>query len=745
MKKNKTQLRLLSGAIFLITLGVIGFQDLQNQDSEHTLFKVARAEVQCPPPQSISRISIFDDNNNVIASYSSENQPGNVFSATYNVTAGTRIKYTASTEGVELVNRTPGSRQYTNLPVTVSGTYYPTGYSLTKRAYVNGTTDSLTAGTTGTISVGGSNSCIPDPNNPGASDESGASNVTLKIVVSGGIDMFCSPATQTINIPTSNSSNSVVYNIELTGSGDPVTLSNSFEPSSGNLPSVSYSSNPANPQSVVMATVSVSQNVAPNTYVITFTAQSGTQVKSCQVSLVAKPTINVDLKCLTSDNKTSDGPCTVASGASPVLSWGPTNAESCTLTPPGTSANVAGQQYTAKSISSSTTYTLSCQSGNQQASDTVQVLVDGDSATKSGDIDCGAYDSKADINCEVESGRSTTLFWVTNNISSKSVCTVYFRSPSQIKPVKLADGLQGSSISSGNLYQNTTFYLDCDGTVLDSVLVTVKANLSVPANIETSSGCSEIIVKWQPGSGGTAAPLFRVYRRLQGASKDELIGTVDGGVYQYTDQQGLSENTTYEYTVTAYSPTTEQETVKSLFVTARLKNCVPDISNSDIDIVSVARGARSQSRNYIPCNNLSEPVKGVDESLFQENDVVTLQIHVCNEGEADLGNGTIVNSMVNLVPEGTESFSPVGCAAKTPQSNYPMTYTLQQPITPGVSCNITFQGKVKRPNNAVSGSLYRFQDLADITSGSLFKAVQTLPYLFQIGGGPPIREEIPPQ
>ena len=100
-------------------------------------------------------------------------------------------------------------------------------------------------------------------------------------------NILCTPASATINAGGSTS-----FNISTTaqnGFNSPVTVSHTFSPSSGTLPSVSYVGNGQIPPAVTTATVSTTQATTPANYTLTFTASGGTVTKQCNVQLIVNP------------------------------------------------------------------------------------------------------------------------------------------------------------------------------------------------------------------------------------------------------------------------------------------------------------------------------------------------------------------------------------------------------------------------------------------------------------------------
>lgn len=140
----------------------------------------------------------------------------------------------------------------------------------------NGTTQvirTMTASTTFRITCSGPGSP------PNAIDD-----VTVNVIV----PTFGMACTSPVSITTGGAPGTVAITTSVTNwVGGQVTLSHSFNPSSGILPSVSYTENPHTPPGSLFAIISAASNATAQTYVLTFTATQGaTTWGSCNVTLV---------------------------------------------------------------------------------------------------------------------------------------------------------------------------------------------------------------------------------------------------------------------------------------------------------------------------------------------------------------------------------------------------------------------------------------------------------------------------
>ncbi len=128
-----------------------------------------------------------------------------------------------------------------------------------------------------------------------------------------------SPSTQTID-PGSNTS----YNISTTplnGFNSPVTFTASLSPSSGTLPTVSFTNNGQVPAATTTANVSSTGSTSSGTYTITFTGNGGGKSAQCNpTQLVVNPAPpNFELTLSPSTGVTPDAPNRSNIGTSPVF------------------------------------------------------------------------------------------------------------------------------------------------------------------------------------------------------------------------------------------------------------------------------------------------------------------------------------------------------------------------------------------------------------------------------------------
>lgn len=220
-------------------------------------------------------------------------------------------------------------------------------------------------------------------------------------------------------------------------------------------------------------------------------------------------------------------------GGEATLSWGASNADSCTLD--GSGVGTSGERSTG-SLTSSQSYSLSCSnscySGGNAANSSAYITVGGEPAPAD-----GAYVSLWADDYSVTSGSGTTLRWNSRDVSSCSA----------------SGGWDGGKNTSGDeltggLYDDTTFRITCDdnqtgGTLSDSVFIQIASAGDVSGLNINFYADPDIVTQGQSST---------LYWSTQNADSCSASGGWSGG--KGTDG---SEGTDSLYSDTSYSLTCE--------------------------------------------------------------------------------------------------------------------------------------------------------------------------------------------
>jgi uncharacterized repeat protein (TIGR01451 family) len=307
---------------------------------------------------------------------------------------------------------------------------------------------------------------------------------------------------------------------------------------------------------------------------------------------------------------------------------------------------------------------------------------------------------------------------------------------------------------------NYTFSIYCEGyagviTQQRSVTVTASDPPSAPTNVNAANAptCGQIQVTWT--SGGTPPNYFEVYHQVSASNpptggwgspiatitySDFVNQTPNIYPFRHTNP---SANNNY-YMVRAISTTGGASSNSSIAGPAAPQACAANISTSDKDVISLQRGQatiNSIGDAADDCSSVSEVYKLPNNGLFRTGDVVTFQINVCNTGNQTLTGVSITDTLANLSNPTSFSFSG-NCGSVAGTSGNTITMDLVD-IAPNGVCAVTFKATITAPSGPAA--LYRFQNVAAIASDQASLTAYTPPYLFQIGGGVPVRNETQPQ
>ncbi|MEZ4180347.1 MAG: hypothetical protein R3B41_02435 [Candidatus Doudnabacteria bacterium] len=649
----------------------------------------------------------------------------------------------------------------------------------------------------------------------------------------------CSPATRTINAGSATS-----FNISTTGTNgfsSAVTVSHSFSPSSGTLPTISYNNNGAVPDSTTTANVSTTTGTTAATYTVTFSATGGGLTKTCNTTLTVNPYVAPpvgDIKCGEYSGKSlvyGNGPCTIPYNDIAEIQWTSTNATSCTVTPNGWTGTSGTQSESG--MTSTKTYTLTCTNSAGSHIDTVDVIVGTAPAPV---VDLKVNGSNGPVNGSY--GAPVTVSWSSYYTTSCSVTS----SPN----VYSSSALNNAGSQSSNLTTTTTFSITCSGpgsppNATDSVLVNIPAptfNLScspatssiivgastsfnlvltaqngfnssvtvshsftpssgtlptvsytnnpatpsatVTANISTTASttptsysiyfnavggsvnkgcyvtlnvapvsppsdpinvsadnsgtCETIDLTWNKGSTGADPEFFRVYHKTSAGSSWVQIGSdiayVGNSKYTYTHTSPAA--TSNYYAIRAFIGTSGSGYGEPAVTPISEIVCAPNLTTSDKDLIQV--GNNTLGASDVDCNAASDIFSLPNDGVYSAGTTLKFRINVCNTGNQDLTGVTVTESPLNLTGLSLDATNSDACVL----SFNGTAFTLSD-ITQGTTCSIVVNATVATPVGPL-GSLYRFQNVATISSNEATFKVVTPPYLFSVGSGAPSRTETAP-
>lgn len=457
----------------------------------------------------------------------------------------------------------------------------------------------------------------------------------------------CSPATQTIS--KGDSTSFAMTTSGSNGFNSTISYTTSFNPSSGTLPSVSYTNNDSAVGSTVVGTLTTDAVTTAGTYTVTFTGTGGGQTHTCSVTLVLNataPTANITANGTT-------GSITIPYNSSATIAWTSGNADSCSISPSG---------------------------------------------------------------------------WT---------------------------GTSGSQ-STGNLTSTTTYTETCTGpggTTSDSVTVNVTANPPNPPSGVTASNavtCGTVAVIWQPDSGHDTQVRYDVYKATSSSGPWSLLTStsyVDGqGSYTAMDTTP-SSGSNYYYVVAVKNSVSS---TNAYTTPVSPQTCAVNVDFSNKDLIRVNNNTASAGADVDNrCNGQSDIFTLPNQAIFKDGDKVYFRINVCNNGTQVLTNVRVTESasisgLTNIAYESSYT-SPGGCV--TGADDAAKVYTLAD-IPAAVNgnasiCSFVLSATISS-GGGPAGQLFRFQNIATISSAQTTKTVSTPRYLFGVGSGVPTRNETAP-
>lgn len=277
--------------------------------------------------------------------------------------------------------------------------------------------------------------------------------------------------------------------------------------------------------------------------------------------------------------------------------------------------------------------------------------------------------------------------------------------------------------------------------------------LPTPNNVTADNKtCEKILVSWQTPAGSVDG--FNVYRSTNGSSWDKITSRPLGAITTSYLDSSASSGSSYFYAVTATFGSQESAKANSVISPINVRPCAPNLTSSDKDVMAVNGQANIISGHLpIPCSNASDPIKVVDK--FREGEVVRFAINICNTGVRDAEDLTFVDQLTNLVEPDTGWRATYNGVAITPRvsgsiPNQVLTFdnlgTIPAPVAPETVefRVIVFEAKVVSPRPGTVGE-YRFQNQGNILmGGNPAKHVQTPSYIFSGGPTIPKRSEQQP-
>jgi uncharacterized repeat protein (TIGR01451 family) len=497
-------------------------------------------------------------------------------------------------------------------------------------------------------------------------------------------------------------------------------------------------------------------SLTPNTYILTFSGTDGTGTNTCQSQLLVRAVLATpDIKFNSSDGPTTPNP---AGGSTGTLTWNTANAASCTGsmqtgadTTPGwvgakTEGNVDEQSFNVTGLQSNTKYVFKIQCvnsfGQSGPEDTVEVNV-GSAQNPTTDLKCqsGSQGIPSNGPCTIANGASALLYWSSSYSSSCSI-------NNNIGSVATSET---AGQSTGSLYANTTYTLTCTGpggTISDSVDIIVNTPPDAVLVWADNATCGVVTVNWGRRRGAAIPTGYRVYNGSSSTGPwNDISGLLSSDTYTYTHGAPASSNNYYmvrAYNGTAVSP-------DSNAVLSNKTSCAPVMDASDKDVTHVSGKITKDFAAAVACSGVSEIASLPNNALFSPDDVVTFQINVCNSGNTPLSGVHIVDTLEKLTVPSTPVSDNCTISNYSFDGIKTMNFDLSNvPAMPSGNtnpsfCKVTFTAKVTSPTTGTA-ALYRFQNIADITTNELpKKRVVTPPYLFSNTGGVPDRTETAPR
>lgn len=517
------------------------------------------------------------------------------------------------------------------------------------------------------------------------------------------------------------------------------------------------------------------------TYTLTCAGPGSPGSASDSVSFIVgntPPPPTVNLKCKSGMQPFGDGPCAVNSGAMGTITWSSSDADACSIdngigsvptSPPLRGISVGP-------INSNTTYTITCTGPGSPppGTDSVTFTIPPPGGGDDWDFTCTPF------NVDVVQGsgggaftlettksgtfNSAVTFSTTSIIPDVSnPISVGYESNGQVPPATSFATIRASSNTPIGIYSVTIHGVGggiphdrtCQVTVTGSGGPTTPIRAAIDNSI-----CGKIDVTWQPGTGGTAPDHFNIYRQIGTLTGDwgSPITTVPYGGpsqrdYSYPDTTA-STSSNY-YAITAVTASGVESAMAYPAIQPMVKKlCRPDLSLSDKDITQVDGKIDATFTTHQCSGRPPEPATLPNNALFSPGDKVTFRIMICNSGDGEITNVSVIDTLVNLENVTDVSSPQAGCV--NGYTYHPETHTINfdldnVPAKPAdrawSACDIVFNAVIETPSPANS-SVYRFQNKAKIYANEIpaiypdgYYEVYTLPISYSLSGGVPVRNE----
>ena len=511
---------------------------------------------------------------------------------------------------------------------------------------------------------------------------------------SQGFNLGCSPPSATVV-----AGGSTAFSLSTTAIGSfnsPVAFSASISPSSGVVPTISFTNNNQIPSATTTANVTTTTSTTPATYTITFTGTGGSSTNNCNVTLIinsAGPIIGTGATQLAVYETPSvllqvsgSSSATIQTGQSAVLSWVTTatnSGNSCTATDTwsGSKPSDPGVTYLESVGPFGTvgtyTYIISCAGALSSVSPPSSVTITVVSAPPpSFAINCSPLTvtiapgdtTSYSLSTTPINGHNDPITFVLAAINpSKGILpTVSFLNNGQVSP-----NTTTAVVSTAVNTTPTTYTLTFEGTdgillegcdvelVIDPVPGSAP---NTPLVTASNTTCGVINLSWVPGSIPPPQTGFRVFHstssttgpwtEITDSSPRPLPASTTSFVHDSTKTPPPIAIGNY-YRVVVYNSSVPAVDDQNRNITGpiNLNPCQSSMTLSDKDIISVGTIANPTSvytnSSVSPCNGQHDVIP--EDKIFKQGDVVTYQINVCNSGDTDFTNVEIEDTMENLL------------------------------------------------------------------------------------------------
>jgi len=175
-------------------------------------------------------------------------------------------------------------------------------------------------------------------------------------------------------------------------------------------------------------------------------------------------------------------------------------------------------------------------------------------------------------------------------------------------------------------------------------------------------------------------------------------------------------------------------------VTVTVTQPTESFINADKDVTAINGSAISNTS----CNGGTDSVT----TAFKSNDLVSFKINLCNSGTQDASGLTLTDTLTNLAKptagwNAKYNGSPITPTESGTSPNQILTFTIPGTIAQGSTRSLTFDAVVNPPSPATN-TIYRFQNIADISNANGDWRAATPLYIFYAGSKVPSKQEVAP-